>query len=157
MKITQDYLKSRLRYHPETGYFYWTSSSLQHLIGRRAGGIRNVRYILIYLNGYQYYAHRLAWLYVYGYMPKEIDHINRDKCDNRISNLRSCNRAGNSRNQKRRATKEGLPRGVQRKGSRYAAKITCNYVQHYLGRFDSPIEASKAYQSKRKELFGEFA
>ena len=87
--LTHDYLISVLEYHSETGVFYWRSSPS---VGVRPGSVAGSRtdkgYVSVKLLGSKYRAHRLAWLYVTGAWPDlEIDHINRDRSDNRIDNL----------------------------------------------------------------------
>ncbi len=157
--ITQEYLKSRLRYEPETGHFYWitASKSNQRFIGKRAESIHNGGYFRIYLLGRHYQAHRLAWLYAYGEMSQILDHINRNKRDNRIENLRVCTKGQNYQNHNRKIRKSGLPIGVTKNHKRYKTEIRFNWKRQYLGTYDTPEEASAVYQAKRKELFGKFA
>lgn len=156
--LTQEYLKSRLKYEPETGHFYWLAPHKHHprLVGQIAGCNRE-GYIVIRLQGFSYAAHRLAWLYVYGHMPTETDHINRDKADNRISNLRDCKHSENVKNHSKLTNGSGLPVGVRRMGKRYQARITCNGKIYYLGCFSTADKASAAYWDNRKITFGEFA
>lgn len=81
--FTQSYLKSILTYDPTTGLFAWNKS------GKIAGGVSGKgEYWCITIEGTFYRAHRLAWLYVYGYWPTALDHKNRVKTDNWIDNLR---------------------------------------------------------------------
>lgn len=154
--LTQEYLKSRLRYDPETGHFTWISE-LARWSGKRAGSSDSAGYIAIEIDGRGYKAHRLAWLYVHGRMPADqLDHINRDKADNRIENLRECTHAENCMNRVRKRPC-GLPSGVHRSGKRFQALIRVNGVLRSLGCYDTPDEASDVYQKARIEEFGEFA
>lgn len=157
--ITQQYLKSRLRYDPETGHFVWVSASKHNprLQGKRAGTINGCGYRQIKIDYRAYFEHRLAFLYVHGFIPSMIDHINRSKDDNRISNLRECTLSQNLKNHGRGFNGSGLPCGVRRYGRRYQASITCDGVRHYLGYYDTAEEAGAAYLTKRLELYGEFA
>ena len=95
-KITQDRLKERLSYDAETGLFKWRGA----LAGCRSNGIAGYKmpcgYMQIRIDNRLYMSHHLAWLYINGCFPsKDIDHINRNRSDNRIVNLREVNRSEN--------------------------------------------------------------
>lgn len=154
--ITQKYLKSRLWYEPDTGLFYWVklANNHQRRLGKTAG-FRNGEYRQIKLGNQTYLAHRLAWLYIYGYLPPMLDHINRKKSDNRINNLRCCSTSQNGMNQKPK--KRALPTGVCKHLGKFQADIGLNNKSIYLGRYATAHEASDAYQKARVRLFGEFA
>lgn len=156
--LTQEYLKSRLRYDPETGHFYWVNCHRSWRNGNRAGCYNSSGgYVMITFDNEKYYGHRLAWLYVHGYMPHEIDHINRIRNDNRIANLRSCSRSQNLMNGVDRKRKTNLPRGVRKAKNKYQAHIYQMGKAIYIGSFKSAELASAAYRKKRIEIFGEFA
>lgn len=89
-----------------------------------------------------------------------VDHINRNKLDNRRENLRLCNRSGNVTNVGKRS--DGIYskfKGVtiHSKSKKWWAKIQSKGKRHSLGFFDTEIEAAKAYNQKALELHGEFA
>lgn len=98
--ITYDRLVQVLNYDPETGIFTWRKSLSPYApIGRVSGTLKMRGYVGIRVDKKDYLAHRLAWLYVYGYLPENpIDHINRVKDDNRITNLREVSATCNMRN-----------------------------------------------------------
>lgn len=86
-------LREHLDYQPTTGIFTWRKN------GKPAGCKHPNGYVVIRLQGRLYYAHRLAWVHVHGNGPKQvIDHINQDKGDNRISNLRDVSQSANVKN-----------------------------------------------------------
>lgn len=91
-------LKKLLNYNPETGEFRWAIARQRITKGSVAGTAHIEGYVQLWLNGKAYLAHRLAWLYVHGYEPTEIDHINRIRNDNRIVNLREVSRTENNLN-----------------------------------------------------------
>lgn len=102
MRLTQKYLKSKLKYLKRTGVFTWKtphpSSGIKpgHVVGTKLNG-----YLCVKLNGRKYYAHRLTFLYVDGKMPppsRKVDHINGEKTDNRWKNLRLVSAGQNNRN-----------------------------------------------------------
>jgi len=87
-----------LTYDPYTGLFTWLVDAYSNKVkGKIAGSIKE-GYINISIDRKLYRAHRLAWLYVNGVFPSEIDHINRVKSDNRICNLREVSRSENCQN-----------------------------------------------------------
>lgn len=102
--------------------------------------------------------HRAIWLWHHGYLPEMLDHINRNRTDNRIENLRPCTRSQNFANMQAHKFKHhGLPKGVHKNSSGFCARITHNRKNHYLGQFKNPEDAGRAYDDKAKELFGDFA
>lgn len=88
----------------------------------------------------------------------QVDHINRDKLDNRRCNLRVCTQTQNRWNTGKRSHNTSKFKGVSfnKYHLRWEANICCNGRRIWLGRFATPEEASVAYQTKAKELFGEF-
>lgn len=96
-----DYLKSKLDYDHETGIFKWKIWTCRIPKGGIAGSIKSNGYLQIRLDNKIYLAHRLAWKIVYGNDPVcEIDHVDRDKLNNRISNLREVTHQENCLNRK---------------------------------------------------------
>ncbi len=155
-------VRSLLDYDSVTGIFTWRTDrglGLWVKAGDVAGRIMRNGYRQITVDGQQCLAHRLAWLHFHGQEPGEqIDHINGDKADNRIDNLREATFADNMRNfpmTKRNTT--GF-KGVcfHKRDKRWQASIGFNGQVKHIGSFDSPEEASLAYQKAAREHFGEF-
>lgn len=87
--LNQSRLQLLLRYDPLTGHFCWRHSGGGHHMDRPAGSLAARVYRAIKIDGRDYLAHRLAWLYVHGqFPPGDIDHINMDRSDNRIMLIR---------------------------------------------------------------------
>lgn len=157
--MNQTYLRNALFYDANTGEFTWINPPKNHsrLLGRIAGRRDRWRgYVIIKLQGRAYKAHRLAWLYVHGFLPPEIDHADGDRSNNRLSNLRT---ATNPQNQANRSTNKGkaLPKGVRKVRNRYNARISYQRRLIHLGMFQTPQEASEAYFQASRIYYGEFA
>lgn len=156
MKLTQIELKKILRYEEDTGDFYWIPFSRKKLIRERlAGGVDSVTgYRTISHNRVTYPAHRLVWLYVTGSFPEHvIDHVDGDKTNNRIKNLRDVTHTVNMQNQ-RKPNKDGTTGvlGVTRKGNKYVAQIGHRKETMYLGIYDTVVEASARYLAVKRDL-----
>jgi len=155
--------KDRIYYNPETGVFTWKQyRSSNAKKGDLAGTINNTGYraIRVTVEGKQkhLYTHRLAWFITHGELPNIIDHINHNRDDNRIENLRSVNNSENLRNSKMRVNNKSGYRGVYflKSINKWESQITLNGKKTHLGHFSCPKEASRTYEQRAKELFGEF-
>ena len=151
---TAEYLRSVLDYDPATGIFTWkvrTSTSVK--VGDVAGCPNGDGYLQIGLQNRLYQAHRLAWLYVYGEWPKDqLDHTNRIRTDNRISNLREVTNKQNGQNaSKRRDNTSGHP-GVcwHKRDSKWRATIKHNQKKIHLGYFENLEDAVAARKAAEK-------
>lgn len=159
--LTQAYLKTILRYDPESGLLYWVKPNPLWRSGKPgmvAGCLhKSTGYWVVKIDGIDYRAHRVIWVMWYGEWPlHEVDHKDGDKINNRIANLRPATHPQNTAN-KRRRSKRRYPKGVDLLPSgRFRAKICVNYKQINIGVFDSAEEASAAYLAKAQEYFGEF-
>lgn len=157
--LTQEALRDIISYDPATGDFIKLKCRRSDWIGKKAGFINNKGYRVISINNKQYLAHRLAWLYLNGYWPHEIDHRDGDKQNNIFSNLRDATDSQNMHNQgKRRHNTSGF-KGVtyNRNASKWLAQIKINWKNKYLGLFDTPEDAHKAYCEAAQKHHGEFA
>jgi len=147
--LAQKDLKEALHYDPDTGIFTrLTSPSNNVKIGDIAGCAHKTNgYLVIQVKGVLYYAHRLAWLYVYGEWPKEcIDHISHNRADNRISNLREVTRPENNKNLPIRKTNVSGTTGVHwnKIRNKWHSQIMVNGKAIYLGLFSDKSDAISA-------------
>lgn len=111
-------------------------------------------YISAYINGKTVMLHKLLYPEI-----SKIDHINRNKLDNRSCNLRPCDRSQNKANSAKQSDNTSGFKGVtlKKETGKFQASIRANGVRYHIGSFPTAIEAAKAYDAKAKELFGEFA
>lgn len=162
--MTQDELKARLHYDPETGVFTWKENPQRRaqwnatFAGKPAGSVIDTGYVRIRIDDKGHRAHRLAWLYVHGYLPEEIDHIDGDKTNNAIANLRSVTHSENLRNTRKNTRNTTGIVGVTYRPSRnqWLAYITINRKRIHGGIFGTKEEAVKARKAlERKYDFHE--
>ena len=143
-KLTQKKLKSLLNYNPTTGEFKWKVSRGGRVAGDIAGSKNDRGYVYIAINSVHYRSHRLAWLYVYGYIPENgLDHKNRVKEDNRVENLREITQQCNRRNSKMQKNNTSGVSGVSW-GShvkKWISCITVNRIKKHLGAYDDFCDA----------------
>ena len=147
-------LKIQLHYNEDNGLFYWKSAKprSKYSIGDIAGCInKNNGYVQIRINQKTYLAHRLAFAFKNGYFPKEVDHKNHNRADNRISNLRPSTRAENSRNLKNYRKDREFAISIQSNG-KFRVRPRFNGKNYHLGMFNNIEDAiairNKFYQEK---------
>jgi HNH endonuclease len=151
--LTHARLLELLEYDTDTGIFLWKVSRGGKLKGSFAGRINSRGYATIRIDSTDYYAHRLAWMYVYGMLPEqEIDHIDRDTLNNSIHNLRDVSRLQNARNKGTHNNNTSGYKGVSlyTRLGKYRAQISIKGKNKDLGLFNTPEEASFAYQEAVK-------
>jgi len=161
LSLTAEWLRELLDYDAETGVFTWlVSANNRTKAGSVAGSPHGGGYIIIGVRGRMYLAHRLAWLWVHSeWPPHDVDHINLDKTDNRIANLRLATRSQNKANTLRPFTNTSGVKGVSwhRQGRKWQARIKVNGKNKNLGLFTNIDAAAAAYRHAADEHFGEFA
>lgn len=160
------WLVEKYEYEPSTG------AIKDRATGRAVGGVNNetgYRYIMLYNPGINLrgtaYAHRLAWFLHHGEWPSEdLDHVNHERADNRIENLRLATNSQNAQNKLKAKQYGNRPCHSRYKGvtwhkrrSFWVAHINHNGKRLFLGEFACEESAAEAYRLKAAELFGEFA
>lgn len=157
--LTQEYLKSIISYNPDTGVIKKIRCRRGDWVGKPAGTILKKGYRSVSINNKRYLAHHLAWLYMTGDWPVQVDHRNAIKDDNRWANLRLATCSENMHNQgKRRHNKSGYKGVCWHRGARkWVAQIKVDWKIKYLGLYDTPQAAHAAYCEAAKKYHGEFA
>ncbi len=153
-ELTAEKLRSILNYESETGIFTWkVSNSNRVKVGAVAGSPNGHGYLCIKVLNRLYRAHRLAWLYVRGEWPKDqLDHINRDRSDNRIDNLREATNKQNLQNRSKSSTNTSGHTGIywDKRASKWVAKIRHNQKLIHLGYFTDIEDAIAARKAAEK-------
>lgn len=152
--MTQEEIKQHLTYDPETGIFTKISGRKR---GPYTGFKSTMGYRKIHIAGHEYFLHRLAFLIMTGSMPEQVDHINRNKEDNRWENLRATNNSLNQTNTVYRGSSGH--KGVRLKRGKWEAavekRIEGKRKYFHLGTFERKEDAITAVENKSKELFGD--
>ena len=158
--MTQDELKRRFKYI-DNGFFIRKIDSGN---GRKAGSLVRAHvatdgYRIVSIDNRNLKLHRMVFLYHHGYLPRFIDHIDQNRANCRIENLREATTSQNMANiRKYKQDALSIYKGVTRtRHGVYQVSIRCNGHSNYIGRFKSEYEAALAYDTKARELFGEFA
>lgn len=152
-------LLEAVSYDPLTGVFIRRVSAGNAKKGTVFGNLDAKGYLKGRVCGKYVRLNRLAWFYSYGDWPtNQIDHIDGDRTNNRLKNLRECDTSSNCLNQRKPRVNNALGvQGVNRiqKTGRYRARATIKGKSHHLGVFPTVEEASKAYQEFKKPYLPE--
>ena len=135
--VTQERLKELLHYDPSSGKFTRITTRRGCAAGGSAGSVTPRGYVQIMIDWKKYYVHRLAWLYMCGEWPNQIDHINHDRGDNRFCNLRNVALEDNQKNLSRNTRNKSGVTGVYwaKRNRKWVAQISSNNKTFYLGEF----------------------
>lgn len=157
--VTQERLRELFDYDPETGLFTRIKGVKKGAAGTVAGVVnKKLGYVFIGVDRGRYLAHRLAFIYMTGEAPDQVDHIDRDRSNNKWSNLRAANNQKNNANKVSPNVSNGGYRGVRQiKSGRWAARIKVYKKENHIGVYATAEDAARAYNEAAKRLFGEFA
>jgi hypothetical protein len=151
--ITAEHLREVLRYDQDTGVFTWLRSR-RIRPGSIAGHVNWDGYVIINVGSRGIRAHRLAWLYVHGRWPlDQIDHIDGDRSNNILTNLREADNRLNLENQRHARCDSRLGiLGVRPSKNKFQARIRVGKRLLNLGLFFTPEEAHAAYLEAKRRL-----
>ena len=141
-----------ISYDPWQGKFHWRRHKGTKREGKEAGYICPLGYRRIQINGKKYQASNLAIAISRGFWPKEVDHINGNRCDDRLVNLRTVTRRQNQQNRKehREGRLPGTYIGKRSGNPVWRARIECDGTRTHLGTFPTEEEAHSAYMNAVK-------
>lgn len=156
--MTAEEARQLFSYNPETGDLIWRVPRRGIRQDRLAGSIKQHGYLVVFVNGKYYLAHRIAWAVMTGCWPERcIDHKNGVRFDNRWENLRHATTSQNGMNRGTPANNTSGFKGVSRHKKRWAASIHLAGKKQHIGTFDTPEEAHAAYCMAAAEHYGDFA
>ena len=150
--LSAEVVRDSLDYDPESGIFRWRRKTGNVRAGSVAGTLGRCGYMIISIKKRTYKAHRLAWIHVTGQWPVgEIDHKNRVRTDNRLSNLRECSGTENQHNTGLRSDNTSGLRGIRydAKRGKWEARLRLHGRLLHLGRFSEAGCATAAYEAAR--------
>ena len=156
--MTLKKLKDLLEYR-EGGLYWKRRMSPKALIGDRAGFRKSNGYRYVVIEGRHYLEHRLVFLYNYGYLPKYIDHIDGDKENNEITNLRACTSCQNNYNRKIRSDNTSGVKGVSwyKPYNKWVCKIWVDKKPIFLGYYEDLELAELVVHEARLHYHRDFA
>jgi len=150
--ITQEFLKEIFTY--KDGCFYWKVVLSRHgKIGKLVGCDNGKGYLKVGINKKYYAIHRLMFLYHYGYLPKLVDHKDRNPLNNHPKNLREATDQQNALNRGVRSNNKSQYKGVSfhKQTNKWHARITIYGMRTHLGYFETPELASEAYKQAQEK------
>jgi hypothetical protein len=153
--LSREQLKRLLHYDPDTGIWMWLDSPRPGWAWRYAGWVDHYGYLRVKIGRRVYICARLAFLYMTGSMPEEVDHIDRDPRNDRWNNLRAADRSGNNQNRAKRPDNKSGAIGVF--WNKQRRKWTAQVGRVYLGLFDSIEEATLVRDRYARDWHGPFA
>jgi hypothetical protein len=146
-----------VEYDDDAGVLRWRVTRGRAKAGAEVGSTDSDGYRICTIEKIQYKIHRLVWFFHRAAWPVgEIDHVDGDRRNNRISNLRDVSISKNRQNRPRFDNSTGFKGVHRRKDGIYFAQIQADGVVHHLGTFRTPEDAHLAYAAKARELHGEF-
>lgn len=163
LEITQELVRELFTYNG--GDLFWRNDhTYRNKAGDIAGFLRNDGYRQIKIFSKPYLTHRLIFLYHHGYLPEYLDHIDRDRSNNKIGNLREVTGSQNRMNSEPRMGNNGSEKSSKYTGvswrkdtHRWISYINGTKTRIYIGAFIDEEDAALAYNEKAKELHGEYA
>lgn len=167
-------LNEILMYDTVDGKLYWKKRSLNYFKNTRSMATWNGRYAgteacgCVKKDGYKWgkifdvavSAHRVVWKLKYGFLPDfDIDHINKDKLDNRIENLRISTYSENSYNKNKLSNNTSGYKGVDfnKSSGAWSSRISIDGIRYHLGLYSTAKEAGDAYDRASMKYHGEFS
>ncbi|ELY4545837.1 HNH endonuclease [Cronobacter sakazakii] len=164
MELSEEIVRHFFSYEEETGILYCKSPFGSKRPGDILGVKTDTGYLRVFFKGKNVRVHRIIWVLKHGEIPPSfvVDHIDGDKLNNRISNLRLCTQNQNTLNRRMHSNNSSGLKGVYfndspRNRKKWIAQITVEKKKIRLGRFKTKEEAHKAYVAASRQYHGEFS
>jgi len=143
----------------EDGRLYWKKSGHGIQKNKPAGSMSKTGYSIVHINFKQYRQHRIIFLMFYGFMPNQIDHIDGNKSNNKIENLRECTHQQNQINKSRTKSNTSGYKNVflNKRINRWGVRLKSNGKIIYGGHYKTIEEANQKAIHLREKYHGEFA
>lgn len=141
------------------GQLYWKNTGTGRLLSRNAGYLGNRGYLRTTINYKDYITHRLIFLMHHGWLPKIIDHIDGDKTNNNIDNLRAADKFQNGQNRKLSVLNTSGFKNVtwNKSSNKWIVRVRVNKDKKYFGSFTDLELADLVAQEARNKYHGNFA
>jgi hypothetical protein len=154
---SQDCLRELFDY--ADGELYWKKSGRGRSTVAPAGLLNERGYRRVKVLGNIFRVHRLIWVWHHGNLPSNInlDHVDGNKSNNKIANLRCANQSQNMYNIQKYSTNKSGYKGVDRTGLKWRVRIRVNTKRKQIGVFDDIKEAARAYDAAARQYHGAFA
>ena len=147
-KMLQFYDKLKESIAFRDGLPYWVNHKYKKHNGKVAGCINNgYRRIKVTINGIamRVQAHRLHWYIIHDQIESMLDHIDQDKDNNRIENLRRCTQSQNSRNVQPRGRSKYMGVHLDKRGGKWISQASISRKKYHIGSFETELQAAHAY------------
>lgn len=156
--LTQQ-LANDIFYYKDGKLFWKISISARSKQNKEAGYTNPIGYRIVRVYGKNYKVHRVIYLMHHGYLPEFLDHIDCDKLNNLLENLRPATKAQNQWNHKIRLENTSGAKCVcwDKSRQKWMARINANGKNNFVGRFVNFDDAVNAVNQSRKKLHGDFA
>lgn len=143
----------------QDGFLLWKKSVGTIKAGKKVESVSNRGYVVVQVGGKRYLAHRVIWMLLNGRMPEMVDHIDGNKQNNLIENLREVDNTLNHWNERKRSTNNSGHKGVwwHKQSKRWEAACRVNGKQITIGRFERIEDAVEAVKKFREQQHGEYA
>jgi hypothetical protein len=155
---TQEKLKEIFNYD-ESGHLVWKIRRKRANIGATAGTIHPNGYLRTGINGKVYLNHRLIYVFHHGVLPDMVDHIDGNKLNNKIENLRNANNVTNQQNQKLKKENTSGYKNVSFciQTKKWSVKIRIDGKSRTIGRYKDIELADLVAQETRAKYHGVYA
>lgn len=154
--LTKEYVNSILLYEKDTGVLRWRNQQSNRVKPNSvAGSINSEGYVCLDIRARPYRAHRIIWLMEYGNFPNgQIDHIDGNRANNRLENLREVSNKQNQENKKTMAKSVSGHKGVtwHSRDKVWQARIGHNMKSKHLGSFRNVEDAISAYKEAALQI-----